>query len=902
MIKARTHDIILTDTDGNKYGFMLDRKNYQEQDIEKLPPSYITGEASYFNISPDKEVFIQQTDWRKGLQDLFYDDERRYYQATNTDARFKGRVILSPKDAEIDPAAITDLYPVQNGDFESWTDETTLDNWTKGGARAITTRTTDKHGGTYACKLTLSTNGTDYIYRDIQFTPGKQYTFRVWCKQEGNPEENTKIGIDDGVGTTYSDTITAIEYTQISVTRTLDAAATRLRLIIQLQTLGAGPALYADDATITYDDTFTPGECSRIINFADRIYFAFGSVLYVRDSTGDYIANIFPKDITDMCVYQNRLFVAQGWSDEYFYTDDVIFTECTLANSTAKYMSNIGNAQFWISDTVNTLRDSDNPINGGTEFSTPYTVGSSAYEITGLVDDDEIVFVRKQDQVYYLSEGDVLSAIPELKSEVNTDVNYPLYEWKGSLYIPSGINSFYEYNRSSEAVNVLSPVRFAVGDTTYDGRITGMAGDEEYLYVSIDADPTVIVLAGHYETTNTTDWVWHPIYQTNIEGTPVLYISNADGAKKLYIGCFSKGIWVSPTGHNDPNNKWYDEIYAYDDNLNTYAYDSLNLPGEGYYLELTHSAIPCSEIRIWAEVKGYPFLLPDIDIDVYYSDDWHNIFSGTISKNTWVIKTFTENSITKARVRSNITSRLLRLKEFAFFQKGSGGDPVPIIKTILLPVSYADVLQESGYQVCSSGEFITPWYRTNFGAEAKYFPELQVTSICVTDTTSIDVYYQLKGDTDWTSLGSCTKQDLVGTDYPPEYTDTFTIGESSERIRFKFALATEDEDYSPVLYGLGGGLGLVGKVLFTEKKREFNFVLRVAAGLHTTANAPTLQTVSGTLADLNALCQENTVTLTTPNDDNYTVTFTPGGLKISLDKEEQGRPPEWLVAVNCSQV
>jgi len=149
VIKARTHDIILTDTDGNKYGFMLDRKNYQEQDIEKLPPSYITGEASYFNISPDKEVFIQQTDWRKGLQDLFYDDERRYYQATNTDARFKGRVILSPKDAEIDPAAITD-YLVGNGDFESWTNETTLDNWTKSETPFATTRTTDKHGGTYA--------------------------------------------------------------------------------------------------------------------------------------------------------------------------------------------------------------------------------------------------------------------------------------------------------------------------------------------------------------------------------------------------------------------------------------------------------------------------------------------------------------------------------------------------------------------------------------------------------------------------------------------------------------------------------------------------------------------------------------------------------------------------------
>jgi len=40
--------------------------------------------------------------------------------------------------------------------------------------------------------------------------------------------------------------------------------------------------------------------------------------------------------------------------------------------------------------------------------------------------------------------------------------------------------------------------------------------------------------------------------------------------------------WASPTGHNDPDNKWKDEANAYDGQLDTYAYTLV----DGYYLEL----------------------------------------------------------------------------------------------------------------------------------------------------------------------------------------------------------------------------------------------------------------------------------------------------------------------------
>jgi len=110
--------------------------------------------------------------------------------------------------------------------------------------------------------------------------------------------------------------------------------------------------------------------------------------------------------------------------------------------------------------------------------------------------------------------------------------------------------------------------------------------------------------------------------------------------------------WVSPTGQEDPDNKWTEESYAYDENTNSEA----RVFEKNHYLELTHSALTCARVRIYAVlVTGglQNYADPNISIDVYYGGAWHNIFSGTIPKFTWVEKTFPKQSITKARIKSN---------------------------------------------------------------------------------------------------------------------------------------------------------------------------------------------------------------------------------------------------------
>jgi len=94
--------------------------------------------------------------------------------------------------------------------------------------------------------------------------------------------------------------------------------------------------------------------------------------------------------------------------------------------------------------------------------------------------------------------------------------------------------------------------------------------------------------------------------------------------------------WVSPTGYDDPDDKWDSEANAYDDNTNTRATTKVT----DSYLELTlSSAISCNKVRIYAATRDPPETLdPDIAIDVYYSGSYHNIFSGTITKEDWVEK------------------------------------------------------------------------------------------------------------------------------------------------------------------------------------------------------------------------------------------------------------------------
>lgn len=136
--------------------------------------------------------------------------------------------------------------------------------------------------------------------------------------------------------------------------------------------------------------------------------------------------------------------------------------------------------------------------------------------------------------------------------------------------------------------------------------------------------------------------------------------------------------WVSPTGHNDPNNRWVDQYLSYDDSFETYAHTTPDyLPAT---LEFTHSILRCSKIRFFLDSTYYDSYIR-LDIDIYYNRAWHTVVAEKIYRsseyNSWVEESLGGTyDVTKARIHlegggwsdEGGSGSRLRLKEFDFGQ------------------------------------------------------------------------------------------------------------------------------------------------------------------------------------------------------------------------------------------
>lgn len=107
--------------------------------------------------------------------------------------------------------------------------------------------------------------------------------------------------------------------------------------------------------------------------------------------------------------------------------------------------------------------------------------------------------------------------------------------------------------------------------------------------------------------------------------------------------------WITPTGHDDPDSAWSDEAKVYDENTGTCATTQVPAVSWSSFLELTIHDIVCSAVRFYAtHILGKIDL---IDLDVYRDGAWVDVYDGAYADQTWVEKTFTEGTVTKARAR-----------------------------------------------------------------------------------------------------------------------------------------------------------------------------------------------------------------------------------------------------------
>jgi len=787
-MSADKYDFIITHN-STDYKYMLrqqgNTKDFLVSDAPLTPQTLVTESASPTTLQPERQIQISQVDWRKGFQDFKLDDEYKYYDSENCDARFKGEVTLSPKKLSAISFGTTPTVSLADVELDIWTDNNNLTYWseTLPGAPEDWFRrdTYYRHTASgYSVKfghVTSHTGGNydSYISQSV-YTSGNLpaslrnavVRFSVWAFGS-DAGEGCKIAVYDGINTTTSDDIITQTTTwqQGSVTHKLDSNADELTVKIYFATDANEDYVWVDDVTVDAYPVY--GSITDEVEFGNNIVVASGNSLFTIESGSAILVHNLFHTITDLCVFKDRLYIAQGWGYDYLYTSDLVnFTTYTDSAVHPKYFANIGGDVMICSDTNSTLRSSDNPINGGTAWSSAYQVGSDDWDITGLVDHEDTWFVRKEDNVYYLSGSDVLPLIPEISSEASTTYTYGLYYWKGNLYIGSGVNSLYEYDISSGTVTTISPTRYAPGDSNYDGQVLAICGDETYLYVAIDNGSDIKILSGRWENVEgDTDWYWHPLYTLSSHNNiTTMLISSLSGNKRLYTG----------------TNNYTDGIIPY-----------------------------------------------------------------------------------------------------------------------IVSVGYSQPYTESGYECQSSGTFITPWYVSNFPTETKYWKSVDFTSICCTDKTSITPYYQIKGGS-WVEMDALTTSTYDG-GYPAETTDSRAIEQESERIRFKFEMAASNDDYTPILYGKGGGGIVTYAVLQATKKRQITATLQISPKIRLRDGTVEERTVSTDLSNLRTIYQAGgEITVTAPDETTYTCVFARDGYSEQLGYDEVLRTECWWCRLQLLEV
>jgi len=111
------------------------------------------------------------------------------------------------------------------------------------------------------------------------------------------------------------------------------------------------------------------------------------------------------------------------------------------------------------------------------------------------------------------------------------------------------------------------------------------------------------------------------------------------------------GSWVSPSGYEDPDSDWNDEDEAYDGSTASSAQTTVTWLTWAWTneIELTHGSMRCTKIKFYAWYNS--LYCKEINLDRSNGGSvWSGVYEGSFSDRSWVTKTFSEATMTHARI------------------------------------------------------------------------------------------------------------------------------------------------------------------------------------------------------------------------------------------------------------
>ena len=171
--------------------------------------------------------------------------------------------------------------------------------------------------------------------------------------------------------------------------------------------------------------------------------------------------------------------------------------------------------------------------------------------------------------------------------------------------------------------------------------------------------------------------------------SPILWGIVALSLFLLPTAVLAADSWITPDGHEETD---FDaEENAYDDDLDTYAYDWVADGDTSPWIILTYSyTIECTKVRGYFS-RGSPSC-SDIEVDVYYDDAWTNIYDDEFDVGQWEEYPIGSTEyVTKVRMRfkddGSLYGSSIWVREVDFW-----GDTIYPYAIVLLPAADTNIV------------------------------------------------------------------------------------------------------------------------------------------------------------------------------------------------------------------
>ena len=471
---------------------------YESDLAPALAPDVPAPDVQYGEFSPEQELTWSQHDWSTGGLKFYFDTgvPSQYGLADKVWP-------VTPNELSLgfSPKSVT--FGVRNGGAQL---EATT-NWSVSGT-TITAVTTAPHAGSYHFQLaSMSTN--DYAQVTIQQT---EQPVARWVSQaitatamvrgsEAGGQVRLQIIESGGSSTPTTNgsaaTLTT-SYQNISATVTTQSDSTGIVVRVQMSADGG------EDRTVYFDSvqmlagTAIPNASNARMQYLNGDLIALTDrAVWKFDETSDYwcLQKVHGAAITGAMIFDDRLYIGQGESTAYQYSDSQDATAWTAAsgsgtndnaNRFAKALNVNGN---WAA--VKSLNDDEVYLTtdptGGASWGSAIEVGKDDHDIVNLYEIEGTLGVGKEDGFYqYLTlDGNRFANVfPDAEVMVDSQNFDRGIMFQGMFYTVIGEVGFVRYD--GQKWQKLGKVIQSPGFSDIGNRVRAFGTDGDRLYALVE--------------------------------------------------------------------------------------------------------------------------------------------------------------------------------------------------------------------------------------------------------------------------------------------------------------------------------------------------------------------------------------------------------------------------------